>query len=334
MELTQEQQDIMEAAGMTIPTQKILVEAPIEQTLPEPEPVAEEIAVLLDKYPSLYQPTIMRDFVEPAWANLSMNYWLKSTMPATLFTGPRGTGKGTVIEQIAAKAGYLVLKIEFNDDVTPDELVGTPRFSMSAGEGGDWFQSGPFMILSELDQAGVKVILFCDEFNVTSPSAQMTFNSLTDKSGGFYCKHLAKRMTLKRPKIAFACNEGYTGTRDIAKNLRDRLIPQFATYLPAADESELIQRRTGCKKRLADKLVKAANIIRAAAAGQSDGTQIDFDMSPRPLFEIGELIGMGMDENEAWQTCVIGRAGNSIRTEGTRMVLANLSKTAGFKVTV
>jgi len=101
---------------------------------------------------------------------------------------------------------------------------------------------------------------------------------------------------------------------------------------PEADESELIKKRTGCKKRLADKLVKTANIIRASAAGEGEGTQIDFDMSPRPLFEIGELVGMGMDENEAWNTCVIGRAGNSIRSEATIGVLKNLSATGGFKV--
>jgi len=206
MEMTQEQIDILEAMGMSVPTEQVIVDNPVilEQTPPEPEILDEEIAALLEKYAGLYKPTLLRDFVEPKWANLSMNFWLKSTSPAVLFSGPRGTGKGTVIEQIAALAGYLVLKIEFNEDVTPDSLVGTPRFSMSKGEGGDWFQPGPFMIMSELEQQGVKCILFCDEFNVTSPSAQMTFNSLTDKSGGFYCHYLDKRCPLTRPKIAFA----------------------------------------------------------------------------------------------------------------------------------
>jgi hypothetical protein len=83
-----------------------------------------------------------------------------------------------------------------------------------------------------------------------------------------------------------AFNEGasYSGTREVNAALRDRLMPIYADYLPMDLESKIIQERTGCDQSSADALVAVAAKVRAGRAS------LGFDLSPRALFRMLELM--------------------------------------------
>jgi hypothetical protein len=86
--------------------------------------------------------------------------------------GPPGIGKTAIINAFGAEIGMPVISL-LGSQLAPEDLIGVPRIVEEAGVNYSVF-APPRMIAGH---AGA-VILFCDEFNASSPEVQKAFYSL------------------------------------------------------------------------------------------------------------------------------------------------------------
>lgn len=280
------------------------------------DPSAEHLMAFKD-------PMEPKDYVEPLWAKFLFHYWTNmSRCFCVLASGPRGTGKTVAAEVFAARIGRKLLIVNCNGDMTATSMVGRSRVKAAT----DFWFPGPLMLAAMYD-----AVLLLDEFNLTRSETQAVLNPLTDAvQGGIYNPATSQRVVWKRPYIIIAANEGYAGTKTIQQALRDRCRNLNATYLPEESEIKLVVSRTGCDVSLAENAVKTANAIRAAAEGKDGSTMpLDFDLSPRALFDYCEEVTHGRNQNESWYEAVIGRIGWNYQQATTREGVMALSKNVG-----
>lgn len=276
---------------------------------------------------AMIRPVEPKDYIEPAWAKYLFRIWDHvDDTPGVLASGPRGTGKTLAAMVYAARRNRPLLICNCNPEMSPDSLLGTARLNLK-DKGGDYLQPGPIALAAKHD-----AILLLDEFNLLGPAVQATLNPLTDAvQKGIFMPYTGERLEWHKPRIIAAINEGYAGTREIQPALRDRFEPIFAEYLPEADEVRLLVKRTKCAKDLAERAVKTANAIRAAAKGDDGSVMpIDFDLSLRALLSFARRVVNGQQtEAEAWNEAVIGRVGYNMRSQGTREAVKQLSNQIG-----
>ncbi|WP_413936948.1 AAA family ATPase [Nitrospira sp. BLG_1] len=272
---------------------------------------------------SLIMPVEPTDYVEPDWAQFLFNVWddMDDT-PGVMVDGPRGTGKTQAVMVYAARRNKPLLVCNCNQEMTPDSLLGSPRIDMK-GVGGDYLQMGPIALAAKLG-----AVLFMDEVNYLPPATQAVNNPLMDTvQNGIFLPYTGERIEWENPKIVAAFNSGYAGTREINQAFFDRFEPLVAEYLPLRQEATLIVNRTGCEYQLAERAVRTANAIRAAAKGDNGNVMpLEFDLSPRALFSFARRVVSGkQDINRAWKEAVIGRVGSGIRRSGARETVRQLS---------
>lgn len=280
------------------------------------DPSAEHLMAFKD-------PTEPADYIEPVWAKFLFHYWTNmSRCFCVLMSGARGTGKTVAAEVFAARIGRKLLIVNCNGDMTATSMVGRSRVKAAT----DYWFPGPLMLAALYD-----AVLLLDEFNLTRSETQAVLNPLTDAvQGGIYNPATSQRVVWKRPMILIAANEGYSGTKTIQQALRDRCRNLNATYLPEEQEIKLVVSRTACDPDLASNAVRTANAIRAAASGKDGSTMpLDFDLSPRALFDYCEEVTLGRDKNESWFEAVIGRIGWNYQQATTREGAMALSKNVG-----
>ena len=276
---------------------------------------------------ALVNPTEPVDYVEPKWAKFLFHVWddMEDT-PAVMIAGPRGTGKTLAAMVYAARKGVPLLICNCNQEMTPESLLGCPRIDLK-GVGGDYLQMGPFALAAKLD-----AVVLLDEVNYFPPATQAVANPLLDTiQGGVFLPYTGERINWPNPKVLMTYNDGYSGTREMNQALCDRCEPLVADYLAPAEERALIVNRTGCATDLADRAVKTANAIRAAARGDNGSVMpLDFDLSPRALLSFARRVVQGVQtESEAWREAVIGRVGGGARKQGARETVRQLSMQIG-----
>lgn len=331
---------LFDSMGIAYESERIVVQAPETPVAPSatPEPDASmppevreasepESPVAPSATGDFTCPSEPKDFIEPDWAHYLFRIWdtVKGVVSnVILLSGPRGTGKTLAAEVYAARRKRPIIKVNCTPDMTAESLLGTPRLDFKGG--GDRWQPGPLMLAAQYG-----AVLLLDEFNAMSTAAQIAVNPIGDRDPAtVFVPYTGESFVWHRPRVIACVNEGYTGTREIQPALRDRFETLQATYLPESREIDLVRGRTGLAFEIAERAVKTANAIRAAAAGNDTSVvPIDFDMSPRALLMFGARVMAGQSEADAWRQAVIGRAGYSIRTEAVRAALENISKTVG-----
>ena len=276
------------------------------------------MALVDAREPSFYE--------EPKWANFMFNYWegMPDT-PAVLMGGPRGSGKTLAAIVLAARWNRKLLVVNCNPEWTAFDLLATQRLDLK-NHGGDYLIPGPIRIGAEHGA----IVLF-DEYNLYSPGTMAGMNSIADETqGSIFCPLSGDRINWKDPKLLFAVNEGYAGTREIQEAFRDRCVSLVAEYMPPEVETKILEERTKLNTYDARKAVRAATAIRKAASGKTGKTPLRFDMSPRALLHYGRMVACGMNSNEAWQIAVINRAGYTSASRGIRGKLVEISTSAGY----
>jgi hypothetical protein len=267
------------------------------------------------------------DYIEPKALHYLYNIWPYIDAPFVLLSGPAGVGKTLAARVLAARLGRPLIKVECEPEMTAQELLGMSRI---AG-GTDYWQPGPFQIAAEMSAAGLAPILFFDEFSVLGPGAMYKFAPLDGNgSVSFTNTAIGRRFCWKEPKCIVAFNEDYAGNREITRAIRDRGRTLEVTYLPEPDEVKLLVLRKSMDLELAEKAVRCANALRAAARGTEGTIPLQFDCTFRALSDFADGVKYGQPITESWTEAVIGRVGNSMRDAPTRKAVAEISTTAGM----
>lgn len=215
---------------------------------------------------------------------------------AVLLIGETGTGKTSVIRELAGVLKQKYTRISLTGYTTPDELIG----SKSVKDGATYYEQG---VLTKAMVEGHICVL--DELNAITPDTSFIIHGLLDDD---------KRITLPNGDIitphtnfrVFATiNPDYEGTRTLNKAFLDRFsILIYVNILTPKNEQKLLIERTKITKDIAKKLIAIAWLNRKAYADNQTSTLI----STRSLLQTCGLINEGMSIKDAYISAVANKA--------------------------
>lgn len=216
-----------------------------------------------------------------------------------LLSGPQGTGKTSVIQQMAAKhnRGFFQMSCGMIEspaewfgfrDVRGDELV---------------YEISAFINACETPNT----VILLDEFNRLHTSLQNGLYNILDHNGSAWLDFVKRYVRVANGVVFVAtANIGasHTGTFQIDAAMEDRFSYHLRMdYLPEADEIRVLQQKTGIGKIIATKFVKVAKKIREDA--KSDESVISKPVSFRQLEAACRLIVNGMKPSQAVEYTLI-----------------------------
>lgn len=192
-------------------------------------------------------------------------------------TGPHGCGKTEFAIQFAAHHNLPVLIMDCAN-------LREPR---------DWFgyrtvEAGSVMWIESLFDRAITngdIVIILDEFTRTPPNVLNTLMPLLDARRFTYIEEKGGILRVG-PGVFFfvTMNEGvgYSGTSNLDFAIADRF-PRVIemSFLKPEDEQNLLVKRTGVEKKIAEDLVEIANIIRTKSRGLNN--QFSKSVSTRQL---------------------------------------------------
>tara|TARA_Y200000002_G_C22685327_1_gene665734 strand:+ start:1649 stop:2770 length:1122 start_codon:yes stop_codon:yes gene_type:complete len=205
-------------------------------------------------------------------------------------SGETGTGKSTLIEQIAARLNYPVFKINFDSEITRSDLIGRDVLKSKDGNTVSEFVEGvlPRAI------SGPNIILF-DEIDFIRPDVVYVLQSFLDGSnlrinedGGRIvethnqCRVFATANTTGQGDLTAR----YIGARAQSCALRDRFgIWIHKSYLPANQEINLLKDRgVGFLSKNTEESMKQYIMEHRRGFSKSD---VSIPLSPRSIKSAG-----------------------------------------------
>jgi len=196
-----------------------------------------------------------------------------------LLIGPKGCGKTTLAEWLAATTGRKLLIMDAANIREPRDWFGYK--TVEAGEV-KWVRSQFDLCL----EAGNHVILI-DEINRTTDQVRNVLLPLLDHRRRSFVQERGDYIRVGNNVIIMAtANMGYeyTGTSALDAALDDRFVDRIeVSYLPMDKEAEVLVKRTGIDKTTALKLAEIADTIRKKALGH--GATLTRTISTRQLAE-------------------------------------------------
>lgn len=215
-----------------------------------------------------------------------------------LLIGETGTGKTSIVKELAFKRSQPYVRINMTGFTTPDELIGTK----SVKNGATYFEHG---IITNAMQRGAMLVI--DEVNATTPDCLFILHGLLDED---------RRITLPNGEIitphenfrVFAtCNPDYEGTKSMNKAFIDRfpIILLIDTLAPKAEQKLLID-RTDIDNKLAEQLVVIATMARKDYVEN----KLSVFISTRSLLSVANLIKNDLTPRKAYETAVVQKTSN------------------------
>lgn len=221
-------------------------------------------------------------------------------------TGPKGVGKTSFAEQLAARLHRPFTVISCDGGLEAIELIGQnlPK------DGAFVWQDG--QLLHAIRRPGTVVLI--DEPSIARPSALFVFQHLL-QFREIYIRETGERVPVA-PGVCFlaadntngtggGARRGYTDTNRLNAATLDRFgIMVNVDYLTPEKESNVLVSRTGCTPELAQILVASAHLTRTVAASGN----LVAPISLRQLISWAELLTDGIDPNDALSLAVLNKA--------------------------
>jgi MoxR-like ATPase len=142
-----------------------------------------------------------------------------------------GLGKTLIARSFATALGLEFARIQFTPDLLPSDVIGAPLYDQKTAE--MVFRPGP--VFTQL--------LLADEINRTPPKTQA---ALLEAMGEGQVSMDGVTRPLPRPFVVLATDNPieYEGTYELPEAQLDRFLMRLRLgYLPAADETAMLQRR-------------------------------------------------------------------------------------------
>lgn len=218
--------------------------------------------------------------------------------------GPPGTGKTEFASEIAARTGRPFALISCDNATDGPTLVG---LTVPAAGGGTVFQPG--QLTRAIQTPGCVVCI--DEPSVARPGALFVMQNLL-ANRVLYIQETGERIPVAAGVLFIACDntngtggggrKGFVDTNQMNAAFMDRFGPRaLFSYLPREQECKILCAYTGCTYALAELLVDAAIVTRAA----EEQAQVTSGISFRRLLSWAELLSDGIDPEEAFAAAVL-----------------------------
>jgi cobaltochelatase CobS len=253
-------------------------------------------------------PMVLDDYYfNPAHLHLSL-IALKHSLPYNQWlAGERGTGKTEYVTQLAARLGRKLFRVNFDAQMERAEFIG----ATSIENGTAFWKAG--VIAEAIQHAGALILL--DELSFADPSNLAVFHSLAERSPhrALMVAETGQRIPVASHVCFFAADNS-TGFGDQSGNfagLRDQnsaFIDRFPytlefNYLPAAEEIDLIVKRTGIDSNAAQVIVTFANVAR----GKARAGVLTQPPSLRQLFAWANAISDGFPVDLAFNRAIVNK---------------------------
>lgn len=225
-------------------------------------------------------------------SHLMQILWALITNKKTWISGPTGTGKSTLVEQICARLNWPMLRINFDSEITRLDLIGRDVLSNDGGTTTSRFVDG---ILPQAMQG--PYVLLCDEVDFIRPEVAYVFQrALEDK--GLLITEDGGRLVTPHPMfrmIATANTQGqgddlglYQGARPQSMAFLDRFTVWVdVQYLSQAEEQQLLESKVPFIDADDAKLItKYVGEHRRCFMG----AEIAQPLSPRGVLALGEAM--------------------------------------------
>lgn len=241
------------------------------------------------------QPTVYTPKIDPLYQfHESMRdpvvWFLDPTDPLYVF-GPTGSGKTSLIKQLAARLNYPVFCVNAHGRLEFQDLVG----HLSVQQGSMTYQYGPLALAMRYGG-----LFLLDEFDLLDPSTAAGLNSILDGSplcipengGEIIQPHEMFRFVATANTNGGSDESGlYQGT--LRQNLAamDRFVLCEVGYPSPLIEQYILERTApGLPKELRNHMVEYANEVRKEFMGESgDGGAIEVTFSTRSLIRWADL---------------------------------------------
>jgi len=229
-----------------------------------------------------------------------------------LIVGPTGCGKSTLIEQLAARLNWPVMRVAASGGLTESDLMG--EWTVKDGE--TVFNYG---FLPRAMKMGA--ICLIDEIDGIEPSVAFAIHQLMEDQGKLVLLQNAGETIEPHENFRLVCTANtlghddetglYSGTRVLNAAFLDRFAAVFEmSYMPPELEAEVILRRNPeCPKSLARKLVRVAADVRKAR----ENDELYCTFSTRRLIELARKHAQMGDFRAALDLAVLNRLADSDR---------------------
>jgi len=236
--------------------------------------------------------------------------------------GPPGTGKTEWATQLAARTGRPLAVISCDNATDAPTLIG---MTVPGANGGTTWQDG--QLTRAIKTPGCVILI--DEPSVARPGALMVMQNMLANRVLWHAE-TGLRVPVAQGVIFIAADNtngtggggkyGYTDTNQLNAAFMDRFGVRIDfDFLPRAEEIRALVGYTGCTKELAELLISAAAVTRAAAANAQLTTGISF----RRLLSWAEQLTDGISPADAFRVTVLnGAKANDVETLRQQCLLA------------
>jgi cobaltochelatase CobS subunit len=259
----------------------------------------------------------------------NMNSWL---------FGHTGTGKSTFVEQVAARIGWPVTRINLDSSMERADLVGQTTLAEENGTTVSRYEEGilpramqrpGFLLMDEID-AGRPDILFVVQRALESKGLM-----LTEDNGRIIQPHPLFRFTATANTRGQGDEYGmYSGTRTMNAAMVDRFTAFIEfEYMQPKEESRLLQTLTpSLDVDVADKMCQFAKEVRSAfAKGEVYST-----ISPRGLTVFADtymtFVSQGIPNDTAFTYAMHLSVLNKVTSDNKQKFLELASRVFGFSI--
>ena len=229
---------------------------------------------------SAFVPKQNDDYVFEAYLRSSVLMWINYPQNQSLWiSGPTGCGKTSVVEQVAARLNWPVMKTTASQDLDINNLIGGLRLQCNelTGDTKTVFVHGPLTLAYKYG-----LIFLLDEYDQLDPSCANAFNAILE--GGNLVIPETNEVIKQHPNFRFVATANsigqgdFTGVYGDVKTLNvanlDRYMFITADYMPKETETKLITKYIPDTK-VAEKFVDVANMIRGLFVGKNITGEID-----------------------------------------------------------
>jgi cobaltochelatase CobS len=260
----------------------------------------ETIKGFVEKHPMV--PDIDPDYQFPDEATKIILFGLHLNKP-TMLHGPTGSGKTTLIEQVAARINYPVMRINHHRDMYSYDIAG----QMKAIDGNTSFEHGPLPFAMQRP-----VILIMDEWDAINPEVGMMYQPVLERRhdgrlGNLTLTAAAGEKVVSSPHFRIIATSNTCGLGDDKGHYQGTSIQNLAfvsrfqlrvklDYLTQAHESAILHKKfPSLSKDEVKLLTETAKKIRE----QYEAGRLDIPYSLRDLINWTELFVLMGDVKKA-----------------------------------
>lgn len=240
-----------------------------------------------------------------------------------LLVGETGTGKTTLIRELAKEKGKELIRVSLNGSTSVEEILG----KWLVKEGTTYWQEG---VLVTAMKKGHWIVF--DEINAALPEILFTLHSLLDDDRKVLLPEKDNEIIHPHAEFRFFATmnppEEYAGTKDLNKALVSRFSAVLdIEVLDETNEIKVLHKVHNIDESLAVRLVKLGRTLRESKTKN----EIFYFCSTRDLVHAGKMASKGLDMNTAVITAIFNKMTKDEQAVVSK-VLMEFQRTAKKKV--